>query len=132
MPDMQLSNSPNGINSIFFDKNSVLKSSTYTVVDSTDNGKIFYSTDDNMVYTLPSIADGQVYTFVNMAEDGMAKVSISPAAADGIMYVTATDNKDLINTKATAKKGDTVTIFNVAGTAYWSVSYARGVWAKEA
>ena len=131
MADMQLTSQPNGLNSIFFDKNSVLKSAAYTVVANDDNGKIFYSTIDNMVYTLPSIADGQVYTFVNMAEDGMAKMSISPAALDGIMYVTATDDKDLINTKATAKKGDTVTIFNVAGTAYWSVSYARGVFAKE-
>lgn len=132
MPDMQLTSQPNGVSSIFFDKNSVLKSAAYTVVAADDCGKIFYSTIDNMVYTLPSIADGQVYTFVNMAEDGMAKMSISPAALDGIMYVTATDDKDLINTKATAKKGDTVTIFNVAGTAYWSVSYARGIFAKEA
>jgi len=132
MADMQLTSQPNGLNSIFFDKNSVLKSAAYTVVANDDNGKIFYSTIDNMVYTLPSIADGQVYTFVNMAEDGMAKMSISPAALDGIMYVTATDDKDLINTKATAKKGDSVTIFNVAGAVYWSVSHARGVFAKEA
>ena len=123
---------PKGIQSFNVDINAVTKSANYTVVVTTDSGKVFVTFTDNVVFTLPAIADGQVYTFINGAEDGAAKVSISPNAADGIMYVTATDNKDLINTKATAKKGDYVVIQNVAGTDYWSVTDARGVWAKEA
>ena len=123
---------PKGMQSFNVDINAVTKSSAYTVVATTDSGKVFVTFTDNVVFTLPAIADGQVYRFINGAEDGAAKVSISPNAADGIMYVTATDNKDLINTKATAKKGDYVVIQNVAGTDYWSVTDARGVWAKEA
>jgi len=124
---------PKGIQSFNVDINAVTKSSAYTIVATTDSGKVFVTFTDNMVFTLPSIADGQVCTFINGAEDGAAKVSISPAAIDGIMYAaSATDNKDLINTKATAKKGDYVVIQNTAGTAYWSVTAARGVWAKEA
>jgi len=124
---------PNGTQTINIDINAVTKSSAYTVVATTDSGKVFVTFTDNMVFTLPAIANGQVYKFINGAENGKAKVSISPNASDGIMYAaSATDNKDLINTKATAKKGDYVVIQNVAGTDYWSVTDIRGVWAKEA
>lgn len=135
MPDMQLSVFPNGVQANVLPKNAVAKESAYTVVANTDSGKVFYTTTDNQVFTLPAIALGETYTIVNMAEDGMAKVSISPAAADGIMYLnSATDDKDLINTKATAKKGDYIklaAIYTGATLDYWTVVEARGVWAKE-
>ena len=52
-----------------------------------------------------------VYKFVNAAEDGTNTLTISPNANDGIQYAgSATDNKDLINTKATSKQGDYVVI----------------------
>jgi len=110
------------------------KTANYTVVVTTDSGKVFTSTLDGMTYTLPSIAAGEVYTFMNLADDGDAKLSISPAAADGIMYAGSnTDNKDLINTKATAKKGDYVVIkSSEAGTVAWQVAAVRGTWEKEA
>lgn len=110
------------------------KTSNFTVVIVTSSGKIFSSELDGMVYTLPSIATGEVYTFINTADDGTAKLSISPAAADGIIYAgSATDDKDLINTKATSKKGDFVTIkSSLAGTVAWEVADILGEWAKEA
>ena len=124
---------PNGLNSFNVDINAVGKTAAYTVVVNTDSGKKFYTLTDGEVFTLPAIALGETYTFTNIAVDGAAKVSLSPNASDGVMYLgSATDNKDLINTKATAKKGDYVVIQNTAGTAYWSVVDARGVWAKEA
>ena len=88
---------------------------------------------DAIVYTLPSIAIGNTVTFVNMADDGQAALNISPAAADGITYAgSSTDNVDLVNTKATAKKGDFVTLASLDGTVAWQVVDARGIWAKGA
>lgn len=124
---------PNGLSSFLVDNNATFKESNYTVVISTDSGKTFTSTLDGIVYTLPSIAIGNTITFVNLARDGGAKLSISPAAADGITYDgSSTDNKDLINTKATAKYGDFVTLASLDGTVAWQVVAVRGIWAKEA
>ena len=109
------------------------KTAAYTVVITTDSGKIFSSQLDGMVFTLPSIAIGNTVTFINTAEDGGAALNISPAAADGITYAgSSTDNKDLINTKATAVKGDFVTLASLDGVVAWQVVAARGIWQKEA
>ena len=124
---------PNGLASFLVDSNAEIKAANYTVVIDTDSGKTFSSTLDAIVATLPSIATGNTITFVNMADDGTAALNISPAAADGINYVGSnTDDKDLINTKATAKKGDYVTLASLNGVVAWQVVDVRGVWAKEA
>jgi hypothetical protein len=129
---MALTKYPNGIGSFFVDINAVEKTANYTVVITTDSGKTFTSKLDGMVFTLPAIAIGNTITFVNMANDGAASLAISPAAADGITYAgSSTDNKDLINTKATAKQGDYVTLASLNGTDAWQVVAARGIWAKE-
>ena len=130
---MPLTNFPNGVGGFLVDDGAVTKTANYTVVATTDSGKTFKSTLDGIVYTLPSIAVGNTVTFVNMAEDGQAKLSVSPAALDGISYVgKAIDNKDIINTKATAKKGDFITLASLDGVVAWQVTACRGVWAKEA
>jgi hypothetical protein len=132
---------PNGLASFLVDNNAEIKDANYTVVIGDDSGKSLASTLDGIVYTLPSIAIGNTVTFINMADDGQGALNISPAAADGITYAgsstdtyagSSTDNKDLINTKATAKKGDFVTLASLDGTVAWQVVAARGVWAKEA
>ena len=124
---------PNGLASFLVDSNAEIKAANYTVVIDTDSGKTFSSTLDAIVATLPSIATGNTITFVNMADDGTAALNISPATLDGINYVGSnTDNKDLINTKATAKKGDYVTLASLNGVVAWQVVDVRGVWAKEA
>ena len=124
---------PNGLGSFLVDNNAEIKTGNTTVIISTDSGKTFVSTLDAIVYTLPSIAIGNTITFVNMADDGQAALNISPAAADAITYAgSAVDNKDLINTKATSKKGDSVTLASLDGTVSWQVVSVRGIWAKEA
>lgn len=129
----RLTKFPNGVSGFFVDSNAEEKTANYTVVISTDSGKTFIAELDGIVFTLPSIAIGNTVTFVNTAPDGTADLSISPAALDGITYDgSSTDNKDLINTKATAKQGDFVTLASLNGTAAWQVVAARGVWAKEA
>lgn len=124
---------PNGLASFLVSSNAVQKTANFTVVITTSSGKEFVSTLDGIVYTLPSIAIGNTITFTNMAEDGQAALNISPAAADGITYAgSSTDNKDLINTKATAKKGDSVTLASLDGVVAWQVVAVNGIWAKEA
>jgi len=103
---------------------------------------------DALVITLPAItADnlGLEYTFRNTGADGNNIITLSPAATDGINggfpFVTGstasmnrasgTVNKDFINTKATSKRGDFVTIKAVALTA-WYIQGGQGVWASEA
>ena len=108
------------------------KDSSYTVVISTDSGKTFLSNTTDVVFTLPAIAIGNVFTFVNTAADGGNNLSISPNSSDGILYLgSLTDNKDVINTASTSKVGDYVTIASLNSTAHWTVVDAQGVWAKE-
>jgi len=108
------------------------KSSNYTVT-AADSGKTFTSATDGVVFTLPAISIGRVYTFVNTASDGTNALTISPNANDGILYAgSLTDDKDLINTKATSKVGDFVVIASLNSTAHWTVVDAQGVFAKEA
>ncbi len=108
------------------------KDSNYTVVISTDSGKTFLSNTTDVVFTLPAIAVGNVYTFVNTAADGGNNLTISPVSIDGILYLgSLTDNKDVINTASTSKVGDYVTIASLNSTVFWTVVDVQGVWAKE-
>ena len=108
------------------------KDSNYTVVISTDSGKTFLSNTTDVVFTLPAIAVGNVYTFINTAADGGNNLTVSPASADGILYLGAlTDDSDVINTASTSKVGDYVTIASLNSTVFWTVVNVQGVWAKE-
>ncbi len=108
------------------------KASNYTVTTS-DSGKTFLSDTDGVVFTLPAIAIGYSFKFVNTAPDGQNTLTISPNASDGITYAgSSTDNKDLINTKSTSKQGDYVVIASLDGTTAWQVTEVRGTFAKEA
>ena len=108
------------------------KDTNYTVVITTDSGKTFLSNTKDVVFTLPAIAIGNTFTFINTGADGMNNLTISPAAADGILYAgSLTDNKDVINTQATSKVGDFIKIASLNSTDFWTVVEAQGVWAKE-
>ena len=107
------------------------KTSNYTVTTG-DSGKTFVSATDGVVFTLPAIDTGAVFKFVNAAEDGTNTLTISPNASDGIDYAgSKTDDKDVINTKATSKQGDFIVIASLSSTTHWSVTSVRGVFAKE-
>jgi hypothetical protein len=108
------------------------KTSNYTVTTA-DSGKTFVSSTDGVVFTLPAIAIGYSFKFVNNAPDGTNALTLSPNAADGITYAgSSTDDKDLINTKTTSKQGDYVVIASLDGTTAWQVTEVRGTFAKEA
>ena len=107
------------------------KTSNYTVTTA-DSGKTFVSSTDGVVFTLPAIAVGYSFKFVNNAPDGANALTLSPNASDGITYAgSSTDNKDLINTKATSRQGDYVVIASLDGTTAWQVTEVRGTFAKE-
>jgi hypothetical protein len=110
------------------------KNSNYTVViNNGDCGKTLLSNTKNVVFTLPAIAVGNVFTFVNTGTDGQNNLTISPNASDGILYLGGlVDDKDLVNTQATSKVGDRVTIASLNSTVFWTVVDSQGVWAKEA
>lgn len=130
----RLTNFPNGLKSFIVDNNAEEKDSAYTVVITTDSGKTFTNKQtDGVVFTMPSIAIGNTVTFVNTAQDGTADLAVSPALLDGITYAgSSTDDKDIINTKATAKYGDFITLASLDGVIAWQVVALRGIWAKEA
>ena len=108
------------------------KGANYTVVNG-DSGKTFTSSTKDVVFTLPAISIGRVFTFVNTAADGLNNLTISPNAADGILYDgSLTDNKDVINTQATSKVGDFIVCACLNSTAFWTVVDVQGVFAKEA
>ena len=99
---------------------------------------------DALVITLPKIESsllGMEYTVRNTGADGNNIITLSPNAADafhGTIANAAADavaggvvNKDFINTKASANKGDFVTIKAVALTE-WYITGGVGIWASEA
>ena len=124
---------PNGVASFLVDDNAEEQTANYTVVITTDSGKTFISVTDGIVFTLPGIAIGNTFTFVNMANDGAAELTIDPDGADGITYAgSSTDGITLINTQATSQKGDYVTIASLSSVVAWQVVAVRGIWAKGA
>jgi len=109
-----------------------------------DGGVVQNVLTDAITVTLPSTAAGLVFTVRNGGDnasgtptgsgaDATVAVNLSPAAVDLINGVLATpvDNKDLINTKATAMVGDEVTVTGGDATG-WNVTSINGVWAREA
>lgn len=101
-------------------------------LDGQDHGKVIFVTADAKTITLPALAQSIRVRIVNAGAFGTQSVNISPNSSDGIMgpNLTNTDDKDLINTKATACRGDYADIWPGDLTG-WSVAGLRGTWAKE-
>ena len=109
------------------------KDSNYTVViNNGDSGKTFLSNTKDVVFTLPALAIGNVYTFVNTGADGQNNLTVSPDGNDGLLYLgSLTDDKDVINTASTSKVGDYITVASLNSVVFWTVVDVQGVWAKE-
>lgn len=118
-----------------------IKTASYTI-SAGESGTVFGMATDAKVFTLPATEAGLTYTFVNMGADGNNIITISPAAVDGIfggvhgaatgdlVSFSGTDDKDAINTKATALKGDYLTLVG-DGVNGWYVVAGKGVWASQ-
>tara|TARA_R100000458_G_C8143249_1_gene153596 strand:- start:94 stop:492 length:399 start_codon:yes stop_codon:yes gene_type:complete len=111
-----------------------------TTLYATDSGKVICVATDALTITLPACEAGLKFTFVNTGADGNNIITISPQATDGIwgtitlsgsvVDLGGVANKDLINTKGTAIKGDSVTL--VSDGTDWYVTASTGIWAAEA
>lgn len=110
-----------------------------TTLTAADHGKTFLCATDGIVFTLPSTASGLKFTFINTGADGVAGISVSPAAADAIHGTTnastnvvfgGVDDKDVVNTKGTATTGDNITLLG-DGSVGWYVIGCHGIWASE-
>lgn len=99
-----------------------------------DSGTVWQMTGDASVVSLPATQIGLTLTYRNFgASDGAVGFSISPVSADKIMGISyaGVDNKDFINTKATAKVGDEITLFG-DGVDGWIIQKMIGIWDIEA
>ncbi len=109
--------------------------SSNKTLDEQDTGKILEVDTDAVVITLPATAVGLFYHIRNVGADGAVGINIDPATADMIKGPDSAgvNDKDWINTKATAKKGDYVKIVGDGLTAAgWKVVEQSGTWAAEA
>jgi hypothetical protein len=104
--------------------------------DAEDTGKLFCvdSGADGAALTLPAIATGlDGVAIMAVSAFGTTQVKIDPAAADMILGpdITGADNKDLLLTKATQRRGDFVILGGNDADGY-AVQAMRGIWAREA
>lgn len=102
-------------------------------LDAQDCGKLFWVTADAGVITLPAIADGLAgCLIVNGGSYGTVLVTVSPDSNDMILAadLAGVNDKDLLNTKATAQRGDRVRIINGDVDGYLAIELV-GVWAKQ-
>ena len=107
------------------------KAGAYTI-DALDTGKIIY-VSATAVITLPVTATAGTVTLVCAGPYGTVQISADPNANDKIhgIDLAGADNKDLINTLATAQRGDFVTLQAGHADGY-IVTRQRGIWAQEA
>jgi hypothetical protein len=88
--------------------------------------------DAAATFTLPLIAgavDGGIVTLVNN-KDGQL-LTVDPNASDGINFGDqVADGVTVVNTAATAKKGDFIKLATLtSASTYWSVVDIQGIWA---
>lgn len=102
-------------------------------LDAQDSGKVLHIKTDAKTITLPATATAIDVIIVNDGADGGVSVNISPNANDKIfgVNIAGTENKDLINTKLTAIRGDYVRIVGGDATGF-KILERRGTWATEA
>lgn len=129
---MGTTNFPNGIKTFpRSDVNTLVKDGAYTVLAADCFGStIIFNTAATA--TLPLIAgavDGGIVTIVN-GKDGQA-ITVDPNAADGINFGDqVADGVTVVNTAATAKKGDFIKLATLtSASTYWSVVDIQGIWA---
>lgn len=102
-------------------------------LDSEDSGKLFWVDTDAVTITLPAVATPALCKVVNGGAFGTVAVTISPNANDSLEGpdITAADDKDVINTKATARRGD-FAVLGFVDAAGYAITELVGTWAREA
>lgn len=114
-----------------YDGNAELVASNKTL-DVQDCGKEMYVTADAITITLPATSTEFHFVIVNGMNDGECLVTVSPNASDLITGpdYAGTDDKDWLNTKATARAGDRIELAYRTATGY-VVTKLVGTWTQE-
>lgn len=127
---------PNGVLSYRRDTNSAVKTGTTYTVETVAGDilgrTLIFSNPAARTITLPLIAgtaDGAIVTLVN-DRDGVL-LTVDPNALDGINFGDqVADGVTVVNTAATARKGDYIKLATVSSAStYWSVVDIGGIWA---
>lgn len=103
-------------------------------LDAEDTGKLFWVDTDAFTITLPAVAAGVFgVQIINGGAFGAVAVKVAPNAADMVLGpdITGADNKFIINTKATARRGDRCVLDSGDADGYL-MSEVAGIWAREA
>lgn len=104
---------------------------TTATIDKTDTGKMFFFNADAQTMTLlaEAVLTGLDIVCVNTGAYGTVAVSIDPNAADLIAGPddTGATGGLLVNTKATARRGDFVQLHQTADEGY-IVARMKGIW----
>lgn len=129
-----------GIAKASWSDNFVQEITANTTLTNADSGKIFTVATDELTITLPAVAAGLKFTFINTGANANNIITISPQSTDAIwgtitlaasvVDLGGVDDKDLINTKASSIKGDSVTL--ISDGTDWFVAASTGIWAAEA
>jgi hypothetical protein len=98
-----------------------------------DSGGVIIAGAVDLVFTLPATEAGLKYTFVVKTPSVTTGLTIAPVAADKVMGngFTAADNKGAVNTPATDREGDTITVIG-DGLDGWYITQVIGAWARVA
>ncbi len=101
-------------------------------LDAEDSGKGFWIDTDTVVITLPAVAGLAGIRLMNGGAYGAVGWAVSPNSADMIEGpdITAADDKDLTNTKATAQRGDFLDL-QIGDANGWVVTKKRGTFVRE-
>jgi len=102
-------------------------------VDAQDVSKVLCVTTDAKTITLPAVEGLAKLRVLNVGAFGTVAVTVSPNANDMVESVNAAgvDNKDIVNTKTTARRGDYIDL-EYGDSNGWGVTAMVGTWAKEA
>jgi len=100
-------------------------------LDAEDSGKCICVSVTSVI-TLPAVEGMRGITLLNIGPFGTVQISADPNADDMIEGpdITAADNKDVINTLATARRGDYITLEQSDANG-WVITDIKGTWARE-
>jgi hypothetical protein len=101
-------------------------------LDAQDSGKLLWIDTDAKTITLPAVEGMSNIRIMNGGAFGAVAVTVSPNANDMVesVNVAGVDNKDIVNTKATACRGDYIDL-DYSDANGWVVTRMVGTWVKE-
>jgi len=106
--------------------------SANTTLNATHSGKALFVDTDAKVILLPAVEGIGGIKIVNIGAFGTVLVEVAPNAADMIEGpgITGADNKSILNTKLTARRGDYIDI-EYGDANGWTITRMKGTWVRE-